>query len=300
MISVRNLKKFFGDVKAVDGIDFDVYRGEIFGLLGPNGAGKTTTIRTVLNIIKPTSGKILFNNEPIRQNFLDNVGYLPEERGLYKKSKVVDIILYFSELKGLSRSVASQKAKEWLEKLNVTTYSNKKLEELSKGNQQKIQFIIAVIHDPKLLILDEPFSGFDPINQQEIKEFILSFISSGKIIILSTHQMDTVEKLCQEILLIDNGKEICKGTLSEIKRNFGGNNIKLEFTGNQKVVWDMPEVVSHDSYGNYAEIQLKEDVNPTEFLRKILPDISIKNFSVIEPTLNKIFIDLVKQNSGRK
>jgi ABC-2 type transport system ATP-binding protein len=300
MLTVENLVKKFKDKTAVDNITFSAEPGKIFGLLGPNGAGKTTTIRTVLNIIKPTSGKILFNNEPIRQNFLDNVGYLPEERGLYKKSKVVDIILYFSELKGLSRSVASQKAKEWLEKLNVTTYSNKKLEELSKGNQQKIQFIIAVIHDPKLLILDEPFSGFDPINQQEIKEFILSFISSGKIIILSTHQMDTVEKLCQEILLIDNGKEICKGTLSEIKRNFGGNNIKLEFTGNQKVVWDMPEVVSHDSYGNYAEIQLKEDVNPTEFLRKILPDISIKNFSVIEPTLNKIFIDLVKQNSGRK
>ncbi len=299
MLTVENLVKKFKDKTAVDNISFIAEQGKIFGLLGPNGAGKTTTIRTVLNIIKPTSGKILFNNEPIRRDFLDNVGYLPEERGLYKKSKVMDIILYFSELKGLTRSVASKNAKEWMEKLNISSYSDKKVEELSKGNQQKVQFIISVIHDPKLLILDEPFSGFDPINQQEIKEFILSFVSSGKIVILSTHQMDTVEKLCQEILLIDNGKEICKGTLSEIKRNFGGNNIRLEFSGNQKMVWNMPEVLAHDSYSNCAEIQLRDDINPTDFLRKIIPEISIKGFNVIEPTLNKIFIDLVNQNSGR-
>jgi ABC-2 type transport system ATP-binding protein len=299
MLSVENLVKKFKDKTAVDNISFSAEPGKIFGLLGPNGAGKTTTIRTVLNIIKPTSGKILFNNEPIRQNFLDNVGYLPEERGLYRKSKVMDIILYFSELKGLTRTEAAGRAKIWMKKLNVGLYSDKKLEELSKGNQQKIQFIISIIHDPKLLILDEPFSGFDPINQQEIKEFILSFVSLGKTIILSTHQMDTVEKLCQEILLIDNGKEICKGTLSEIKRNFGGNNIRIEFSGNQKMIWDMPEVVNHDVYSNYAEIQLKDDVNPTDFLKKILPEISIRSFSVVEPTLNKIFIELVKQNSGK-
>lgn len=298
MLSVENLVKRFKDKTAVDNISFIAEPGKIFGLLGPNGAGKTTTIRTVLNIIKPTSGKILFNNEPIRNDFLDKVGYLPEERGLYKKSKVIDIILYLSELKGLTRSDALQRAKNWMKILNIVEYSDKKLEKLSKGNQQKIQFIISVIHDPKLLILDEPFSGFDPINQQEIKEFILSFVSSGKIIILSTHQMDTVEKLCQEILLIDNGKEICKGTLSQIKRNFGGNNIRLEFSGNQKMVWNLPEVINHDVYSNYAEIQLKDDVNPTDFLKKILPEISIRSFSVIEPTLNKIFIDLVNENSG--
>jgi ABC-2 type transport system ATP-binding protein len=300
MLTVENLVKKFKDKTAVDNISFSAEPGKIFGLLGPNGAGKTTTIRTVLNIIKPTSGKILFNNEPIRQNFLDNVGYLPEERGLYKKSKVIDIILYFSELKSLNRSEALERAKNWMKKLNVEMYTDKKLEELSKGNQQKIQFIISVIHDPKLLILDEPFSGFDPINQQEIKEFILSFISLGKTIILSTHQMDTVEKLCQEILLIDNGKEICKGTLSEIKRNFGGNNIRIEFSGNQKMIWNLPEVVNYDVYSNYAEIQLKDDVNPTDFLRKIIPEISIKSFNVVEPTLNKIFIELVNQNSGKK
>jgi ABC-2 type transport system ATP-binding protein len=300
MLSVENLVKRFKDKTAVNNISFIAEPGKIFGLLGPNGAGKTTTIRTVLNIIKPTSGKILFNNEPIKNDFLDQVGYLPEERGLYKKSKVMDIILYFSELKGLTRSDALQRAKNWMKKLNIVEYADKKVEELSKGNQQKIQFIISVIHDPKLLILDEPFSGFDPINQQEIKEFILSFVSSGKIIILSAHQMDTVEKLCQEILLIDNGKEICKGSLSEIKRNFGGNNIRLEFSGNQKMVWNMPEIINYDVYSNYAEIQLKDDVNPTDFLKKILPEISIRGFSVIEPTLNKIFIDLVNENSGRK
>ena len=189
MLSVENLVKEFQNTTAVDNISFKVEPGKIFGLLGPNGAGKTTTLRTVLNIIKPTSGKILFNDELITTDFLNSIGYLPEERGLYRKSKVIDVILYFAELKNMSRTEAVKQADSWLKRLDIFHYRNKKIDELSKGNQQKIQFIMSVIHNPQLLIFDEPFTGFDPINQQEIRELIFSFLSEGKIIILSTHQM---------------------------------------------------------------------------------------------------------------
>jgi len=208
MLLVKNLTKKFKNSVAVNNLSFNVVPGKIFGLLGPNGAGKTTTIRTVLNIIKPTSGTIIFNGKPITNQFFNQIGYLPEERGLYRRSKVIDVLKYFAELKNLSSTKAIKTADNWLKRLKIEHYRNKRIEELSKGNQQKIQFITAVFHDPDLLILDEPFTGFDPINQQEIKELILSFVSSGKIIILSTHQMDTAEKLCDEILLMNNGKEV--------------------------------------------------------------------------------------------
>ncbi|RKZ00164.1 MAG: ABC transporter ATP-binding protein [Ignavibacteriae bacterium] len=295
MLSVKNLTKKFKHSVAVDNLSFDVIPGKIFGLLGPNGAGKTTTIRTVLNIIKPTSGTIIFNGRPITNQFFNQIGYLPEERGLYRRSKVIDVLKYFAELKNLSSVEAVKTADEWLEKLNITHYRNKRIEELSKGNQQKIQFITAVFHDPDLLILDEPFTGFDPINQQEIKELILSFVSSGKIIILSTHQMETAEKLCNEILLINNGLEVTSGDLADIKRQFGGNNIKLQFSGNSEFLKSFHGVIHYESYSNYAEVQLSDDISPSEFLHRIIDKIEIKHFSVIEPTLNKIFIDLIKE-----
>lgn len=296
MLSVKNLTKKFKNSVAVNNLSFNVVPGKIFGLLGPNGAGKTTTIRTVLNIIKPTSGTIIFNGEPITNQFFNQIGYLPEERGLYRRSKVIDVLKYFAELKNLSSAEAVKTADKWLAKLKIPHYRNKRIEELSKGNQQKIQFITAVFHDPELLILDEPFTGFDPINQQEIKELILSFVSSGKIIILSTHQMDTAEKLCDEILLMNNGLEVTSGDLADIKRQFGGNNIKLQFSGNGDFLKSIPDVIQYESYSNYAEVQLVDDVSPSEFLHKIIDKIEIKHFSVIEPTLNKIFIDLIKEH----
>ena len=215
---------------------------------------------------------------------------------MYRRSKVIDVLKYFAELKNLSSSEALKTADKWLAKLKITHYRNKRIEELSKGNQQKIQFITAVFHDPDLLILDEPFTGFDPINQQEIKELILSFVSSGKIIILSTHQMDTAEKLCDEILLMNNGKEVTSGDLGDIKKRFGGNNIKLQYSGNGEFLKSFPGVIQYESYSNYAEVQLNDDVSPSEFLHKIVDKIEIKHFSVIEPTLNKIFIDLIKEH----
>ena len=295
MLLVENLTKLFKDVTAVDNISFKISPGKIFGLLGPNGAGKTTTIRTVLNIIKPTSGKILFDDKSITHEFFNIIGYLPEERGLYKKSKVIDVILYFAELKKMSKKKAEEEAVLWLRKLEIVDYKSKKIEELSKGNQQKVQFITAVIHNPKLLILDEPFSGFDPINQQLIKEMLLGFVNSGKVIMLSTHQMETAEKLCADILLLNEGKEVCSGSLSQIKKDFGGNHIKIEYQGNGSILNSLPYIIHIDNYSNYAEIQLEDKLQPYEFLRDIVDKIKVTHFSVIEPTLNKIFIDVIKQ-----
>jgi ABC-2 type transport system ATP-binding protein len=297
MLEVRNLIKEYKDVVAVNNISFTAKPGKIFGLLGPNGAGKTTTIRTVLNIIKPSAGEITYNGKVIGQEFFNIIGYLPEERGLYKKSKVVDVLLYFAELKNLDKHQALIKIDEWLKKLNIIEYRNKKIEELSKGNQQKIQFITAVLHDPEILILDEPFSGFDPINQQQIRELISSFVDSGKYIILSTHQMETAEKMCTEIFLINKGKEVCSGELTEVKKRFGGNHIKLGFEGDAKFLSSDKRVIHFDNYNNYAEVQLNETINPAEFLRSIVDKLSITHFSVIEPTLNKIFIDVINQSS---
>lgn len=298
MLEVIDLRKEFTGIVAVDNISFSVAPGSIFGLLGPNGAGKTTTIRTILDIIKPTSGEIRFNGKPISSEFQNKTGYLPEERGLYKKSKVIDIIKYLAELKGLTANDASKCAADWLKKLEIEQYKEKKLEELSKGNQQKIQFITAVIHDPSVLILDEPFSGFDPINQQLIKDIVLSLLNSGKIIILSTHQMELAEKLCSDILLINKGKEVCSGNVGEVRKRFGTNSVKIEFTGDGAFLNALPYVKHLDAYNNYAEIELRNDVEPTKFLQDISTKIQLRHFSVIEPTLNRIFIDLIKKTSA--
>lgn len=296
MLLVENLVKEFQNTTAVDNISFKVEPGKIFGLLGPNGAGKTTTLRTVLNIIKPTSGKVLFNDQPITGKFLNSIGYLPEERGLYRKSKVIDVILYFAELKNMRRTEAVKQADRWLKRLDIFHYRSNKIDELSKGNQQKVQFIMSVIHNPQLLIFDEPFTGFDPINQQEIRELIFSFESEGKIIILSTHQMETAEKLCADIFLLNKGKEVTSGKLSHIKKEFGGNHVEIKFSGDVSFLSSMAEVITIDTYNNYAEIHLKDVVEPSDFLKKIIDRIDITHFSVIEPTLNRIFIDLIKQD----
>ena len=297
MLIVNNLVKRFNSTLAVDNISFTVKPGKIFGLLGPNGAGKTTTIRTILNIIKPTSGEIIFNGNPITYEYYNIIGYLPEERGLYKRSKVIDVLAYFAALKNLSRRNAINSAESWLKKLHILEYRDRKIEQLSKGNQQKVQLIAAIIHNPSLLILDEPFTGFDPINQQEVKDLILSFVSEGKTLILSTHQMELAEKLSEDILLINNGKSVSSGKLSDIKKNFGGNNIRLGFSGSNTFLSQFPEIIRYDNYNNYSEIQLRDEIIPSEFLKKMIEKIEVNHFSIVEPSLNKIFIDLIKRSS---
>lgn len=299
MLSVKDLTKSYGDIVAVDSISFEVEKGQIFGLLGPNGAGKTTTMRMILNIINPTRGKIIFDREKSLSNFYDIVGYLPEERGLYKKSRVIDLILYFASLKGMKRSFAKIEAKKWLSKLEISDLAVRKIGGLSKGNQQKVQFICSIIHNPEILIFDEPFTSLDPINQQEIKNLILEFANNGKIIILSTHQMDIAEKLCAKIFLINKGKEVCSGLLSDIKGKFGGNNIKLGIDGDCNFLKSSSDVISYEIYSNYCEVQLKESVNPTEFLKMIIDKKTVTHFSIIQPSLNKIFLDLVKNFPGK-
>ena len=297
MLVVENLTKEYNDVVAVKDLSFTVNEGKIFGLLGPNGAGKTTTIRTVLNILRPSSGSITFNSKPITRDFFNVIGYLPEDRGLYKKSKVIDVVMYFAVLKNMSHSSAQKQMDYWFDKLEITQLKNKKIEELSKGNQQKVQFITSVIHNPKLLILDEPFTGFDPINQQVIRETILSFVDEGKLMILSTHQMEIAEKMCSDILLINKGKEVCKGSLSQLKRNFGGNMVELGFEGNREIIKNLSYVKGIDNYNNFAEVQLEDSVEPYVFLRDIADKIKVNHFKIVEPTLNKIFIDMIKQSN---
>lgn len=297
MLIVRNLNKQFNDIVAVEDLSFTVSEGKIFGLLGPNGAGKTTTIRTVLNIIKPTSGEITFYSSRISRDFFNVIGYLPEDRGLYKKSRVDSVILYFAALKNMNRHDAGEQMHFWLDKLNIKELKSKKIEELSKGNQQKIQFITSVIHNPRLLILDEPFSGFDPINQQIIRETILSFLSEGKLIILSTHHMEIAEKMCSDILLINRGKEVYSGPLSRLKKKFGGNMVEIGFEGNGQIIRNLDYVKGMDNYNNFAEVQLEDKIEPYSFLRDISDKLRINHFRIIEPTLNKIFIDMIKQSS---
>ena len=297
MLLVNNLVKRFNSTLAVDNLSFQVTPGKIFGLIGPNGAGKTTTIRAILNIIKPTSGEIIFNGNPITNEYYNIIGYLPEERGLYKRSKVVDVLVYFASLKNMNKSEAFNRADFWLKKLKTSDLRDKKIEQLSKGNQQKVQLIAAIIHNPQLLILDEPFTGFDPINQQEVKDLILDFLSEGKTIILSTHQMDLAEKLCEDILLINKGKSVNSGKLSDIKKNFGGNNIRIMFSGSNEFLNQFPEIIKYDYYKNFTDVQLHDEIKPSEFLKKLIEKVDVFHFTIIEPTLNKIFIDLIKANS---
>lgn len=296
MLTAENLVKEYKDLRAVDNVSFNVLPGRIFGLIGPNGAGKTTTIRTILNIIRPTAGRILFDGEPINENFFNIIGYLPEERGLYKKSRVIDVILYFAQLKNMEKKEATHEADIWLKELDLKEYRNKKIEELSKGNQQKVQFITSIIHNPKLLVFDEPFSGFDPINQQIIREIITSFAAAGKTIILCTHQMDTAEKLCADIFLINKGKEVCSGSLTSIKKKFGTNTVKIMFEGDGSFITSLPFVAKAEKSNSHLEVTLKDDVLPKDFLKEIMPRITITHFSVMEPTLDKIFIDAIRGN----
>jgi ABC-2 type transport system ATP-binding protein len=299
MLHLDHLRKEFKNIVAVDDLSLEIHPGKIYGLLGPNGAGKTTTIRCILNIIKPTSGSITYNNEQLSAKLFPLFGYLPEERGLYKKSRTGDVIRYLAGLKGMSSRSIKTKMDFWTKRLDIADIYNRRIEELSKGNQQKVQFITAVIHDPQILVLDEPFTGFDPINQQIVRENILQFKSEGKIIVLSTHRMETAEELCDEILLMNRGREILKGDLASVKQKFAGNFIRIGYSGSGDFLKGNKNIVHAEYYNGYAEVQLQADVSPSAFLKEISGQSDILHFSIIEPALNKIFIDSIKESSYR-
>jgi ABC-2 type transport system ATP-binding protein len=271
--------------------------GWMYGLLGPNGAGKTTTIRMILNIIRPDQGSIHLWDQS-ESGLTDRVGYLPEERGLYRKMKVLDLLVFLAALKGVRAKEARVEAGRWLEELELTAWSQKKVEELSKGMQQQVQFIACVLHQPELLILDEPFTGLDPVNTNRLKDIILKLNDRGTTIILSTHRMEQVEKLCSHICLIDGGRKLLDGRLSDIKREYGHNTIRLEFEGPKSFLENNPLIDRIDLYDQYAELRLTHSADPQELLRAAMESSRVRKFEIVEPSLHDIFIEKVTAVDG--
>jgi ABC-2 type transport system ATP-binding protein len=290
-ITLEGVTKSYDSVTAVSGINLHVRQGAILGLLGPNGAGKTTTIRMIMNILVPDEGSIHVLGQPVSDNTRDLIGYLPEERGLYPRMKVLDIIVFLAALHGLTESEANRRAKEWLGKLGLAEWSEKKLIDLSKGMQQKVQFITAVIHKPPLVILDEPFSGLDPVNAATVEEIMIDMRAGGSTIVLSTHRMEQVERMCDSICLIDKGRKLLDGDLRAIKQSYGKNTLHIEFTGGDAFLKN-PAIISLTRLGNGVEAKLKPGADPQQILKAAVQEnVSIIRFELLEPSLNEIFID---------
>lgn len=296
-LKVEKVFKQYGDKTAVNGISFEVSEGEIYGLLGANGAGKTTTMRMVLGLIYPDEGNILYHGKAYSHNQLSNLGYLPEERGLYPKVRVCDQLIYLAQLRGMSKKDAEQSLKKWLDRFEVPEYYSKKVEELSKGNQQKIQFIASVIHSPKIVILDEAFSGLDPVNVELLKSTVKELRDSGTSILFSTHRMEHVEELCRNITILHRSNVVLKGNLKEIKKQFPKERVILntekEVTGLERIA-DVTSVNRHE-YG--YEVGIANEAAGAEILRHALGQTTITRFEIKEPTLNEIFIKTVGGDS---
>lgn len=294
VLKVENILKKFGQYEAVKNVSFTVDKGHVFGLLGPNGAGKTTTIRMITNILIPDEGSINIFGEEAGVNHQNRIGYLPEERGLYKKIKVLDQLIYFGQLKGMSRSNAQSQALKWLKKLDAESWAGKKIQELSKGMQQKVQFITTILHNPDLLILDEPFSGFDPINIEILKRIILDLKNEGKTIILSTHVMEQVEQLCDSICLINKGKTVLSGKVRDIKNGYGRDTVLIEFDGDASFLDEFKNISYINRSDNRAEFRLTgSNLSSNEILESAMKKNEIFKFVIEEPSLNEIFIDVV-------
>lgn len=289
---VKNVNKSFGDRKVVDNLSFELSKPGVFGLLGTNGAGKTTTIRMILGIIKKDSGDITWNNKEVTRKNV-NFGYLPEERGLYPKSKIYDQLMYFANLKGMNKVDADKAIKYWLEKLKVSEYVNYTAEKLSKGNQQKIQFITSVLHNPDLIVLDEPFSGLDPVNTEILSNVMKELIKEGKYIIMSSHQMSSIEEFCTDLVILNRGKTVLKGNLKEIKNSYKSSKILLETDDDvKKIINKLKLNILSNNDGTYI-IEFNEDENKKLFKELVDNNISISKYEVIKPSLHEIFIEKV-------
>lgn len=297
VIKVERIHKTFGKNKAVNDVSFEVKKGRIFGLLGPNGAGKTTTIRMINDILAPDSGTITINDTKAGAYTQKLIGYLPEERGLYKKMKVGEQLLYFAELKGMSKKDAQQAISYWLERFEAKDWFKKEVGELSKGMSQKIQFIATVAHNPDIYIFDEPFSGLDPINSEMLKEIILELKNEGKTILFSTHRMEQVEQMCDDICLFNNGKAVLHGDLRQIKSSFGNNTILLEFEGNSEFLDQLSGVRINNRSNNFAEIRVLDNQNMQDILKLAMESVTIHKFERVEPSLQEIFITTVGEDN---
>ena len=272
----------------------EIPSGVIYGIIGPNGAGKTTTIRMIMDITRPDSGQILIDGHKPDDEFKNYVGYLPEERGLFKKMTLVEVITYLAELKGKDSNYIKGCVDDWLKKIDLLDYKNKKVEELSKGMQQKLQFVTTIIHDPKLIILDELFSGLDPLNMELMKDIILDLKRKGKTILFSTHVMEQAEKLCDSLCMISKGKKVIDGTLGDIKSKFGKNSIQIDIEGDGKFIRDLNGVKAMTEFNNYIEIQLNENADTNEILKRVVEKVYVRRFEKVEPSLYDIFIDTAK------
>ncbi len=293
-LEVRNLTKTFGSLKAVDNASFVVPEGSVFGLIGRNGAGKTTTIRMMMNIYLPDSGEVILRGTKVGQEFKNKVGYLPEERGLYKKMKVLETLLFFAEIKGVTGKEVQNKAMQYLERFDLLNRKDSKIEDLSKGNQQKVQFIATILHNPEFIILDEPFSGLDPINTNLLKEIILEKRQEGKVIILSTHLMDFAEKMCDHIAMIDHGQIILNGSMKEIKGKYAQQNVSLTYNGDISFLNNNFMIEKISDYGNSVGIKVKEPAHIQQLLKLLIEhNVEVKSFSANDISLQEIFIELV-------
>jgi ABC-2 type transport system ATP-binding protein len=296
LLELRNLKKYYATQKAVDDISFSVEKGSIFGLLGPNGAGKTTLLRMITGIFFPDDGQVLFDGksfDPLKD--IQYIGYMPEERGLYKKMKIGEQALYLAQLKGLSKSEAMELIKEWFVKLEMQSWWNKKVEDLSKGMSQKLQFVTTVLHRPKLIILDEPFSGLDPVNSNVIKDEIYNLAKAGSTIIFSTHRMEQVEEICDHIVLVNKGNKILDGTVKDVKQQFKQNLFRIGFEQTPQVSYNPAFEVVKESKDHSLVVKITEGHRPNDVLQHfIASNASITSFQEILPSLNEIFIQLVE------
>ncbi len=297
-LELETVRKSFGDFVAVDGISFAVNPGTIFGLLGPNGAGKTTTLRMIMNIIAPDAGEVRMFGHPRKAEDLRRVGYLPEERGLYRKMTVTDHLAFLAELHGLTRRESLPAIERWLEKVELTEWAKKKVEELSKGMQQKIQLVSTVLHEPELVILDEPFSGLDPINQRLFKDLLADYRDRGRTVILSTHVLEQAEKLCDHICLISHGRAILQGELAAIKLELGGNSYRLVAEGDLDRLTEVPGVEQSVPHDGAVKLLLHPKANGSKVLRELVDFLTVHEFSSEEPELEEIFIKAVHDAAG--
>jgi ABC-2 type transport system ATP-binding protein len=293
-VEVSHIVKSFADKVVVNDLSFSVAQGEIFGLIGPNGAGKTTTIRMMMDIIKPDSGDVTILGEKLSESTKNKLGYLPEERGLYKKLGVLDSIIYLASLKGMDRRSAEEKANELLNQTGMLPHRGKKIEELSRGMGQIIQFIVSIIHDPELVVLDEPFAGLDPVNTELLKGMLFDLRNQGKALILSTHQMNEIEELCDRILMINHGRSVLYGNLAEIKSKYRSNSVLLEFEGE---LGEVPGVTEKRTHKGYVELVLDGNATPQQVLEQLVSrGMVINRFEVATPPLNEIFLRVVGKN----
>jgi len=298
VLDVRDVEKSYADLRAVDGVSFTARPGEIFGLIGPNGAGKSTLIRMIMNIIGPDRGEILFDGRRVVEEDKNRIGYLPEERGLYRKVTVGTMLTYLAELKGLRRRASAPRILSWLERFGLGAWRDRKIEDLSKGMAQKVQIVASLLHDPAWLFFDEPFSGLDPVSTDTLREVILELGRGGATILFSTHNMEQAERICARILLIDRGREVLSGTLEEIKASHGANTAVIEFDGDGSFLDSCELVSAVTRYPRWVEVELASPPRPEDLLRLVAARLRVRRFELAAPSLHRIFVQKVGQTGA--